>query len=482
MKRNPTKLWALAAAAFIGQMSLHDGYIRDAWGKNYASGKGIAGDLSPDQILLQMLGFREFVAGMLWVRADGFFDQGNYDAVLPIIRVCTILDPKQIDIYSTGMWHIAYNFTDEQERSDRRYVSSALALGKEASRNNPQTYEPFFETGWIWYHKIDDDYEQAVKWFSLANKREDMQDARRNLLNSALFRNNELQESLDTYWQLLRAAEKKATDVKYGTTQNRDTIARNLDLAIVRMTQRGNFAAMRGETNLSAYDVMPKYNVGFSAQVTVDADRVFSILGTWNVDSIGTRIRVIIRDAENPAFKLAEMDWDAKNTVDLDPDKEITFAQDQLFVRNRRFKKDMDLSKDPTTYPFSEKSKNFIVEFYYNPRSAPAHIQDKFGYNGEGMTDSNFLRTDVRQNLKPVLGTGDEVTMEKLPGIQPVMYAALTLTYDQVHRRGEWARKTPVVRTKNYDPKKVSIVDSEVIDVPSLRSSPVQPKNLLPAQ
>jgi hypothetical protein len=73
-------------------------------------------------------GFRQVISGLLWVRADSFFHQGNYDAILPLIRIITWLDPNFLDVYSTGAWHIMYNFTDEQQRSDRRYIPLGLAL------------------------------------------------------------------------------------------------------------------------------------------------------------------------------------------------------------------------------------------------------------------------------------------------------------------------------------------------------------------
>src|SRR5665213_435483 len=180
MLKSTKALWIAIVVLLAGQYVLQKNFIHPNWTKNYSttSGGEVARDLSPDQILLQLFGFREFLAGILWVRADGFFDEGNYDAILPIIKICTTLDPKEIDIYATGMWHIGYNFTDEQQRSDRRYIPSALALGKDGSKQNPNTYELFFETGWMWYHKIQDDPWQAVKWFQEAQRRKDMLQAR----------------------------------------------------------------------------------------------------------------------------------------------------------------------------------------------------------------------------------------------------------------------------------------------------------------
>lgn len=486
MKSNKALLGVLAAAV-VGQGALHSGFLQDFWSKNFSPGKmgDAAGQLSPDQIILQLFGFREFLAGILWVRADGFFDQGNYDAVLPIIRLCTILDPKQIDVYATGMWHIGYNFTDEEQRSDRRYIPSALALGKEGSRQNSHTYEMFFETGWMWYHKIDDDYFQAVKWFEEAAKREDIMPARRNLLTQAYFRNGQVEDGLDLYFNLYDKAKERVEkeDHQFGDTQQFATIEGNTDTTLVRMVQRGWIAkySPEGKANnwyaTGNYDTKPPFDVGFSAKVTVLSDRVIRVEGTWNVLPVGTRVRVTLRDSDYPDAKLAELDWDNSSGVNLDPPRHLTFMQDQLFVRNRKFNRKVDMSKDPTMYPFLAKTKTYLIEFYYNPRSAPPHIQDKFGYSGEGFTDANFLRTDVRNSQKMIPGKKDEKgnvvewTAQPIEGLlQPVMYTSLEITQDQIRRRGEWVDKVPIIKTKNYKEPVVGREKDDVIMVPTLRA------------
>jgi tetratricopeptide (TPR) repeat protein len=430
---------------------------------DFSAGKsGVTTGLSPDQLLFVLGGFRELIAGILWVKADSFFDTGNYDAILPLIRLVTILDPHQIDVYATGMWHIGYNFTDEEQRSDRRYIPAALALGKEGYTNNPTTYEMFFETGWMWYHKIDDDYENAVRLFVEAQKREDMLPARKNLLAMAYQRDGKPDMALDTYFRLYDDAAKRfKDDQSFGARQNRDTIENNIDTTLVRLVQRGwvadhgevgNTAAGGGkDVNKAAYDNEPPFDVGFSAKVTVTDQRVLKVEGTWGVQPVGTRIRIVLRDEDYPGGRPAAMDWDASSKVNLEPDKTLTFMQDGLFVKNRRFNRKIDMSRDPTMYPFAKPK--YVVEFYYNPRSAPPHIQDKFSWDGSGMTDKNFLNTEVRKG-------------------QRVIYAKLELTRDQLLRRGEWADRVPVVKTSNYiEPKNQYEDNSEtVIDIPSLRS------------
>jgi hypothetical protein len=435
----------IAGGAIVNRMNY------PLWQENFSPRKDsdLRG-LSGDQLLIALAGFREMVAGILWVRADTFFDEGNYDAILPIIRLVTMLDPKQIDVYATGMWHIAYNFTDEQSRSDRRYIPSALALGAEGSKNNDYTYELFFETGWLWYHKIDDDYSNAAKWWEEANKRKDMQTARKNILAMAYLRDGNMTGAIEHYEELWNTARdnfaKNPND--FQARQNVDTLEVNLDNLLVRLAQRGNFAIENGTYDQYDYDTRPPYDVGFTAQVTVEDSKILRVEGTWNVQPVGTRVRIVLRDKDKPNLRPAALKWDQGTSVDLEPEKDMTFMQDGLFVKNQAFFRRIDMARDPTMYPFN--SDNYVIEFYYNPRSAPPHIQDRFGFNGEGMTDKNYLNTEVRDG-------------------QRVIYAQLEISRDELLRQGEWATRTPVKRTIGFIPTGARNTE-EVINVPGLRN------------
>jgi hypothetical protein len=257
-------------------------------------------------------------------------------------------------------------------------------------------------------------------------------------------------DALNTYFRLYDDAVVRAKDDKsYGSHQNRDTLTNNIDTTMVRMAQRGFIAEMEHRP-LKGYDVDPPFDVGFSVKVTVIEERKLQIEGTWNVLPVGTRIRIVLKDVDYPHGVPAGMVWDFSKDVNLDPPRDKTFMQDQLFVKNRRFDHKIDMSKDPTMYPFT--AQDYEVEFYYNPRSAPPHIQDKFSWNGEGMTDKNFLNMDVR------------------PG-QRVVYYKMHLTRDQILRRGEWQDKVPVVKSPNFvDSTRTYDKQDTIIDIPSLRS------------
>ncbi|MBL8087757.1 MAG: hypothetical protein JNM85_06770 [Chthonomonas sp.] len=462
MRKNSNVLKMLAAVLFVGQGLIHNYVVQPRWAKDYAPKQtGIAEGLSPDQLLAALAGFREMIAGILWVRADSFFDTGNYDAILPIVRLVTWLDPSQIDVYATGMWHIGYNFTDEEQRSDRRYLPSALALGMEGAKNNPATYEMYFETGWMWYHKIEDDFDQSVNWFEQAGTKQDMLPARRNVLANAYMKAGKIDRALDYYYSLLDKAELALKNDKdnFQNRTNRDTIENNIDTMLVRMSQRGWFTRNNPAENPIPADTQPPFETGFSVRATVVEAKVIQFEGTWNVLPVGTRIRAILRDEDYPNAYPGSVHWEKDaTTVNLDPPRDRTFMQEQLYVRNRQFLKKVDMSKDPTMYPMSRDK--YVLEFYYSARNAPPHIQDKFGWNGEGFTDKNFLNLDAR------------------PGVR-VMYTSFTMTRDQLLRRGEWAEKTPVIQTPNFVELNRSNLNKDIINVPGLLSEPsvVKPGN-----
>lgn len=351
-------LWGLLAVLGIAQAVWDRSQVQPMYTeKIMPKNRGYVNGLSPEQFLLALSGFREMIAGILWVKGDSFFDSGNYDAILPIIRLVTWLDPHQIDVYATGIWHIGYNFTDEQSRSDRRYLPSAIALGKEGAQNNPDTFEMFFETGWLWYHKIDDDYPQAVKYWEQAIQHKDMIPARKNLLANAYQRSGDIDKAMGYYKSLLTDAE-KAMDksMDFSTRISRDTIEGNLDTMLVRMSQRGYWGRKLGIKSPVPYDTDPPFNVNFSVQVTVPEPKVVRFEGHWGVRPVGTRIRVILRDEDYPFASPGGMQWDQGSGVNLDPPKDLTFMQDQLYVKNQRFDRTCDMSRDPPCTPSNRRS------------------------------------------------------------------------------------------------------------------------------
>lgn len=162
----------LLVAIALLQVWIDPGYLKIAHrADDRASGKGLMVELPGQFLVASMAGFKEVVAGALWIRADEFFHEGNYQAIVPIVRLVTWLDPHNIDVYTTGAWHLDYNFVDEKNQlSDKRYIPASIALLKEGIRNNPDIYDLYFELGWTHYNKKVMDQENALKYIEMACK------------------------------------------------------------------------------------------------------------------------------------------------------------------------------------------------------------------------------------------------------------------------------------------------------------------------
>ena len=180
-EQRPKLLFVLLAVLFIGlcvSLNFAEPTHQKIQEQSDLKGSVKSGDLYlqlPGQfIVASMTGFKEVIAGLLWIRADEFFHTGQYEAILPIVRMVTWLDPHNIDVFTTGAWHLDYNFVDEQQMSDKRYIPGSIALMKEAIANNPNIWSLYFELAWVHYNKKMMDYESGLEYMIEACKRDDV--------------------------------------------------------------------------------------------------------------------------------------------------------------------------------------------------------------------------------------------------------------------------------------------------------------------
>jgi hypothetical protein len=104
-----------------------------------------------------LLGFREVAAGLLWVRSEEYFHTGKYEELVPMFYIVTWLDPHQIDVYSTGAWHLAYNL------GDGRLIPEGVKFLNEGIKNNPELFDLYFQQSWLHSNKVRD-YPTALQF------------------------------------------------------------------------------------------------------------------------------------------------------------------------------------------------------------------------------------------------------------------------------------------------------------------------------
>ncbi len=369
----------------------------------------VIGGLNNEFLLLPLLGFREAAAGLLWVRCDQFFDSGDYDAILPLVRVITWLDPHDSNVYVTGAWHMAYNFTDSQERSDRRYIYPSQALLTEGIQNNMLIPDVKFEKGWENFDKIKN-FPEAAAAFQLTidtrpNKNRDdwPQGAPLktwHILAHTYEKMGRIPDAINVWHEAMAISASRIKDHGGKTKDFSDWMlsqaeTHNLQEEYQRFHDRYT-AAGHDHVNPSKYPGVQfpfggsnkpgPWNVHISNKITVVRPKVLQFTGTFN-SADGARVDVLIED------------WDYKPHIDknsatafaVDPNQ--TILMDSIAVRKDTYDRQMDMSKDPKMYSFAHSYYRIVVS--YDPRTTAPTMQDRFGWSGEGMTDDNPNRLIV---------------------------------------------------------------------------------------
>lgn len=324
-----------------------------------------------------IIGFREVIAGLLWVRANDFFHTGNYEAVVPLTRIITWLDPHQIDVYSVGAWHLAYNFVDSQSRADRRYLIPAIKFLEEGVQNNPHLWDLYFEQGFTMYLWKKQDYARSVYWLKEAAKRDPPFYVHTQIAH-ALERNGQVDAAVEQWRKCIRMTDavlKKQPNNRTARIMG-DVSRKNLALTIWRQMDRAEKAKNPREVN-------------FDATFSKVGPRMFRISGKANLPD-GTRINVLLVDADYKEPELTKFTWD------IDPD--LTMVNDTgingIMLENGRFDRIYDLSRDLKQYPLA--AKTYKLNVWFEPRGATQDVKDHSGWSGECITDRRYLDTSVK--------------------------------------------------------------------------------------
>ena len=405
----------------------------------------------PGQFLIATFsGFKDVISGALWVRADEFFHRGDYDNIIPLVRLVTWLDPHNIDIYTTGAWHMDYNFTDEAQRSDKRNIPLSIALLEDGIAKNSDRWDLYFELGWVHYNRKLEDYDNALKYIKLACEHDGYDSNTGKRIPRPEFVDRMLAhsyESVGDYENAIKAWEmaqvrsesligKKDTTKDYsaGGKTSMDTSQKNMAMLMLRSAWRygdlnyyrrgldaakGKFDAWAVEAAEKDYqarkasgvpfgDCKKPVPVNFSVNWEKTAPRKLRIWGTLDLikaeeykglasepftkayetcQKTGEKYR----DGARIWWRIADADWDpaTRNIGTWDLDQNKTLMWDSLYVTSGKFDKEIDFSlkEDIKIYPF--KAEKYKLTIYYVPQGTGISdfIEDRVGYNGEAISD-----------------------------------------------------------------------------------------------
>ena len=453
-RSNRMVMLAIALLLFV-PIALLQSKIDPIYQKNYAPDKKSLAEgsknLPVEFALGAFTGFREAIAGMLWVRTDEFFHNGDYAAIMPLIRVITWLDPHQIDVYETGAWHMDYNFTDSQERSDRRYIPLSLALISEGINNNPDEPDLYSDKAFVHYFRKIGDYPQSADtfrdgWKVVTDASKDLNDQTnfdkvdKGVMTvghgyaHALEAEGKIPEAL-AQWQQCLAIHHLLLQKK-----GENDFAEQQDLQIAQK----QVAELQGRLKYRPIDDKTPVNMDFQPELVRVAPKVFVLKGRINVQGAtkfvletgertfgptdGARIEIYLSDKGyvRPVIQ--------SYTLSSAVDPGVTIMQDAVSVRGGKIGGDqgrkLDMSQDPDMYSFKAPAYTVTVFFMpNNPNDTPIQVQDRIGWKGEGITDPRYLvvsdgKTPLPSQITPI------------PGLR-YLAKTYTLTRDDILGKGE---------------------------------------------
>jgi len=337
---------------------------------------------TPFQALVPaILGTREIMASLLWIRTDDYFHRGEYRPIIRLVKLITTIDPHQIDVYATGAWHMSYNFMD------KRLIREGIDFLKGGVENNPNIYDLYFESGYTHMDKTHD-FPAAINWYeqALTKKTTEGKPAPMYVgfqLAHAYEKAGYIDKAVQQ-WQanLDRANEQYSKNEKdFGAMQNRGVAMNNLKMTKWRIGDRRDNATDQADTQLD-----------FTVKKL--GPRRLLVEGTINVLDLA-RVLVTIRDKNWRQWEDKDIDTRLANE---------TLEWDSVQVKGGKFRREVKLNVDPADmgrapeeiYPL--KSDEYELSVQFNPRLQAVFIQDRYGWNGEGLTDKNYLKIDPERS------------------------------------------------------------------------------------
>lgn len=93
-----------------------------------------------------LLGFRSVVSDLMWIESDRYFHDGRYELALGAINVAAMMDPKFVQAWALGAWHMIYNF---------KLVPEGFQFLRRGINENPDHYRLHFEMSFNYFFKLE---------------------------------------------------------------------------------------------------------------------------------------------------------------------------------------------------------------------------------------------------------------------------------------------------------------------------------------
>jgi hypothetical protein len=127
--------------------------------KNRDLGEAAIGQIDTGSFMMKLFllgGFRGIVADLLWLRAEEYKKDHDWDRLETTVELITKLQPHFLSIWTFQGWNLAYNVSVEWDAPEDKYtwIKQGIKFVQEGVKKNRRSPDLIWDTAWFYYHKL----------------------------------------------------------------------------------------------------------------------------------------------------------------------------------------------------------------------------------------------------------------------------------------------------------------------------------------
>ena len=155
---NKKLIYGLIIVALFGVMFPYTAWLADEK-KNRDLGEAAIGQIDTGSFMMKLFllgGFRGIVADLLWLRAEEYKKDHDWDRLETTVELITKLQPHFLSIWTFQGWNLAYNVSVEWDAPEDKYtwIKQGIKFVQEGVKKNRRSPDLIWDTAWFYYHKL----------------------------------------------------------------------------------------------------------------------------------------------------------------------------------------------------------------------------------------------------------------------------------------------------------------------------------------
>jgi hypothetical protein len=151
-------IYGLVIVFLFGVMYPYSLWLNDEK-KTYDLGEAAIGQIDTGSFMMKLLllgGFRGIFADLLWLRAEEYKRDHDWDRLGTTVDLITKLQPHFLSIWTFQGWNLAYNVSVEWDAPEDKYtwIKQGIKFVQEGVRKNRKSPDLVWDTAWFYFHKM----------------------------------------------------------------------------------------------------------------------------------------------------------------------------------------------------------------------------------------------------------------------------------------------------------------------------------------